>query len=54
VLADLEKKTRLNKTQVQQIITFLKEYEFVTVNDAKKEIKLEDSARKFLTQKITS
>jgi DNA-binding IclR family transcriptional regulator len=54
VLADLQKKTRLNKTQVQRITAFLKEYEFVTVNDAKEEIRLEEAVRKFLTQNITS
>ena len=54
MLADLQKKTGLNKTQVQRITAFLKEYEFVKVNDAKEEIRLEEAVRKFLTQSITS
>ena len=54
MLADLQKKTRLNKTQVQRVTAFLTEYEFVKVNDAKEEIRLEEAVRKFLTQSITS
>jgi len=40
---------KLNDNQIQQIATFLKEYEFITMDEAKKEMKLEEPVRKFLT-----
>ncbi|MCJ7767632.1 hypothetical protein MUP79_04515 [Candidatus Bathyarchaeota archaeon] len=54
MLNDVQKKTRLNKDQVQQIIAFLKEYQFVTTNDTKEEIRLQEAARRFLAQNVTS
>jgi len=54
VLGDVQKKTRLNEDQVQQIVAFLKEYQFITADDAKGEIRLQEAVRKFLTQDVTS
>ena len=54
MLGEVQKKTRLNKDQVQQIIAFLREYQFVTTNDTKEEIRLQEAVRRFLTQNVTS
>jgi hypothetical protein len=54
MLGEVQKKSRLNKDQVQQIIAFLKEYQFVTANDTKEEIRLQEAVRRFLTQNVTS
>jgi hypothetical protein len=54
MLDDVQKKTKLNKDQVQQVIAFLKEYQFVTTNDTTEEIRLEEAVRRFLAQNITS
>jgi len=40
---------KLNDNQIQQIAAFLKEYEFITIDETKKEMKLEEAVRKFLT-----
>jgi transposase len=50
----LQKETKLNENQVQQVIAFLKEYQFVTTNDTKEEIRLHEAVRRFLTQNVTT
>jgi hypothetical protein len=54
MLGEVQKKTRLNKDQVQQIMAFLKEYHFIATNDTTEEIRLQETVRKFLTQNVTS
>lgn len=49
MLEEIRQKTKLNDNQIQQITTFLKEYEFVEMDEAKKEMKLEEAVKKFLT-----
>jgi hypothetical protein len=48
MLEEIQKKMKLNNNQIQQIAAFLKEYEFVAIDDVKKEMKLEEAVRKFL------
>jgi hypothetical protein len=54
MLDDVQKKTKLDKDQLQQIVAFLKEYEFIATKDEKEEIRLQETARRFLAQNITS
>jgi hypothetical protein len=49
MLEEIQQKMRLNNSQIQQIAAFLKEYDFVTIDDVKKEMKLEKAVRKFLS-----
>lgn len=49
MLEEIRQKTKLNDNQIQQITTFLKEYEFVEMDETKKEMKLEEAVKKFLT-----
>jgi dissimilatory sulfite reductase (desulfoviridin) alpha/beta subunit len=49
MLEEIQQKMRLNNSQIQQIVAFLKEYDFVTIDDVKKEMKLEKAVRKLLS-----
>ncbi len=51
---DIQVEARLNASQSKKIIEFLKAYEFVTVDQKKKRVRLKEAVRKFLTQKVTS
>jgi len=51
---EIKEKMKLRERQVQKIIGFLKEYNFVTLGKTKKAIKIEEAARKFLAQKASS
>jgi transcription initiation factor IIE alpha subunit len=53
-LKEIQQKMKLNENQMQQIIGFLKEYNFIIINEKGKEIKLEETVRRFLTQKTMS
>ena len=52
-LEEVRRKMNLNRNQIQQIATFLKEYEFVTLDAKQKRMRIEETARKFLTKKAT-
>jgi len=52
-IKELQQGMQLNENQLQQIIAFLKEYSFIVIDEMKKRIKLEENARKFLTQTAT-
>jgi len=54
MLKEIQQKMKLSEKQVQQIIKFLKEYNFIMVDEESKEIKLEETVRRFLTQNTTS
>jgi hypothetical protein len=51
MLDDVQKKTKLDKDQLQQIVAFLKEYEFIATKDEKEEIRLQETARRFFSSK---
>jgi len=53
-LKEIQKETGLDERRMQQVLTFLKEYNFVTVSETKKEIKLVNTVRKFLVQNSTA
>ena len=47
-------KLGLDKENFLKIFGFLKEYNFIVVDEAESKIKLEESVRKFLVQTATS
>ena len=52
-LEEIRRKMNLNRNQIQQISGFLREYEFVTLDETQKRMRIEETARKFLTQEAT-
>lgn len=53
-LEGVQRKTNLNRKQLQQVAVFLEKYEFVTMDETRKRIRVDEAVRKFLTQKVTS
>ena len=53
-LDEIQKKTELNRDQLQHVIAFFKEYQFIVTDDTKGELKLREDVRRFLTQDVTS
>lgn len=53
-LEEIQRKMKLNKNQTQQIAGFLMQYEFVSVDETGKNIRIEEAVRKFLVQETTS
>lgn len=54
MLEELQQKTKVDREQIQQIIEFLKEYDFVVLDETEKKIRLNKLAQKFLTQTATA
>jgi DNA-binding IclR family transcriptional regulator len=52
-LEEVRRKMNLNRNQIQQIAGFLKEYEFLTIDETQKRMRIEETVRKFLTQDAT-
>ncbi len=52
-LEEVRRKMNLNRNQIQQIAGFLKEYEFVALDETQKRMRIEETVRKFLTKKAT-
>jgi DNA-binding IclR family transcriptional regulator len=52
-LEEVRRKMDLNRNQIQQIAGFLKEYEFVALDETRKRVRIEETVRKFLTQEAT-
>lgn len=53
-LEEIRKEMGLSRSQVQQIVGFLKQYEFVMFDEAKKKVRLEEATKEFLTRMATS
>jgi DNA-binding IclR family transcriptional regulator len=53
-IEDVQKKLELDKEGFAKIFAFLKEYNFIIVDEEEGKIKLEESVRKFLIQTATS
>lgn len=53
-LEEIRKEMGLNRNQVRQIAEFLKQYEFITFDEAKKKVRLEEAAKEFLARKATA
>jgi len=54
MLEEIQQKTKVDREQIQQIIEFLKEYDFVVLDETEKKIRLNKLAQKFLTQTTTA
>jgi DNA-binding IclR family transcriptional regulator len=52
-LREIRQKTELDRSREQKIIKFLKEYNFITLDETEKKIRLEETFRKFLVQNST-
>lgn len=53
-LKEIQQKTKLDKNQIQQVITFLKRYRFISVDKVTRKVILDKTVQKFLAQKSTS
>ncbi len=51
---DVRKRLMLNADQFKQTVKFLKEYDFVEIDQANHRLKIEKTAGEFLAQKSTS
>ena len=51
--AEIKRKMKLTNDQVKQVVDFLREYDFVTVDDASRKIRISEEVRDFLSQKPT-
>jgi len=49
MLDELKEITKLDETHLKEITSFLKEYEFIILNETKQELKLDESVKRFLT-----
>jgi DNA-binding IclR family transcriptional regulator len=53
-LQAIRRRMKLDKNQIRQIALFLEEYEFVTFDETKNKIRIEEEAREFLVKEATS
>ena len=53
-LQAIRRRMKLDKNQIQQIALFLEEYGFVTFDEMKNKIRIEEDAREFLAKEATS
>jgi len=53
-LEGVRRKTKVSRNQIQQIAEFLEEYEFVTLDEAKRRMRIGEAVRKFLAAEPTS
>ena len=51
---EIQKRMNLEKQEFQKIVAFLREYNFVLVEEVRKTIRIEENARKFLVQSPNS
>lgn len=51
---EIRKRMNLSRNEIQQIAGFLKQYEFVTVDETEKRMRIEEAVRKFLVEEATS
>ena len=54
MLDEIRQKTKVDKDRIQQTVEFLKEYNFIVVDEDETKVKLNEMARKFLTQTATA
>lgn len=53
-IREIKEKMKLKERRIQQIVAFLREYDFILVEETKKAVKIEAAAREFLAQKASS
>ena len=54
MLEVIQQKTKMDNNQIQSIMEFLKAYNFIVMDEAKKKMKLDKTVQKFLTHTTTS
>jgi DNA-binding IclR family transcriptional regulator len=52
-IEELQQRMELDEHKVQEIATFLNKYDFATIDDANKKVKINRGFQKFLTQTTT-
>jgi len=53
-LEEVRRKVKLTRNQIQQVASFLEQYEFTETDKTKRKIRMKETAKSFLTQKATS
>jgi transcription initiation factor IIE alpha subunit len=53
-MEEIRETMKLNEAQIQQIITFLREYKFIIIDKTERKVKLDETIRQFLKQTTTS
>jgi hypothetical protein len=53
LLAEIKKRMKLTDSQIKQVADFLREYNFVTIDDVNSKVKINEDVRKFLSQSVT-
>lgn len=53
-IKEIQRKTKLTRNSIKHILRFLKEYNFLTVDEKRNKVKIEENVRKFLIQTNTS
>lgn len=53
-LEGIQQEACVDKKHLRYVIAFLKDYDFLVVNEEKKEVKLKDNFQKFLTKTSTA
>jgi hypothetical protein len=54
MMNEIQEKTKLDDNQIEQIMVFLRQYNFVATDEAKKEVRLEENFRQFLSEEPIS
>jgi len=54
MLEEIERKAKIDQKQVRRITEFLKEYDFISLDETKKKAKLDKIVQEFLSQTTTS
>jgi len=49
-IGELQQKVKIKEYEVQEVASFLDNYDFATVDDAKKKVKINKNFRKFLAK----
>jgi transcription initiation factor IIE alpha subunit len=53
-LKEIQQKTKLDKNQIRQVVRFLERYGFISVDKTVREVILDKTVQKFLSEKSTS
>lgn len=52
-LREIQQKIKTNEDQTRRITEFLKEYEFIILDEEEKKVRLDEEAKRFLTSSAT-
>ena len=54
LLIEIQRKSKIDKNQVSKLVKFLREYDFIVVDEKSQRIRLEETVQRFLAQTTTS